>query len=164
MKNGYAGLAKAVSRWLTRYFAAFGLLVLSLSVAGALLNKDNILFCTQLLWLALFAALIACTFTVTDVLKTKALGNVLLRTVHFVLCYLSFLATFVLGGGAQSYFKTNTALTNRIFMVVCMSFLFIGIYAFVSVVHWAWSALVRAKSKPQTYKPLYTDLDDHKEI
>ena len=95
MKTGYANFSKALLLWIRRYFTVFGCLVLSLAVIGALLNTDNILFCTQILWLALFSSLVACTFTVTDFLAKKQVGTVILRAVHFALSYLSFLATFV---------------------------------------------------------------------
>ena len=160
MKTGYANFAKALSLWIRRFFTVFGCLVMTLAVIGALLNTDNILFCTQLLWLALFSSLVACTFTVTDFLAKKQVGTVILRTVHFVLSYLSFLATFVFGGGAESYLKSNTALTNRIFMVVCMSFLFIGVYAAVSVVRFGYFALTNRRKQPATeYQKLYADME-----
>ena len=88
MKTGYANFAKALSLWIRRFFTVFGCLVMTLAIIGALLNTDNILFCTQLLWLALFSSLVACTFTVTDFLAKKQVGTVILRTVHFVLSYL----------------------------------------------------------------------------
>lgn len=163
MKTGYANFSKALLLWIRRYFTVFGCLVLSLAVIGALLNTDNILFCTQILWLALFSSLVACTFTVTDFLAKKQVGTVILRAVHFALSYLSFLATFVFGGGAESYLKSNTALTNRIFMVVCMSFLFIGVYAAVSVVRLGYFALTgRRKQSAKEYQMLYADMEDNK--
>ena len=137
-------------------------IALTLAIIGALLNTDNILFCTQLLWLALFSSLVACTFTVTDFLAKKQVGTVILRTVHFVLSYLSFLATFVFGGGAESYLKSNTALTNRIFMVVCRSFLFIGVYA-AGVVRFGYFALTNRRKQPaKEYQKLYADMENSK--
>ena len=46
MKTGYANFAKALSLWIRRFFTVFGCLVMTLAVIGALLNTDNILFCT----------------------------------------------------------------------------------------------------------------------
>lgn len=160
MKKNNEGLYGTVSLLLHRFFAVFALILLALSATGALLNGDNVLFCTQILWIALFAAMIAVTFLITDFFAKKGMGTVLNRAIHFVLSYLSFLAAFVFGGGAESYFKSNTALTNRIFMIVCMSFLFIGVYAASGVVRLAFLSLVRRKKqKTDDYQSLYSDLD-----
>ena len=149
-KNNLFGALKLL---LNRFFAVF-------AAIGTMLNKDNVVFCSQILWLALFSLLIAVTFSITDFLAKKDLAAVLVRAVHFVLSYLSFLATFVWGGAAESYFKSNTALTNRIFMVVCMSFLFIGVYAAAGVLRLAYLSFVRRKNQtPDEYHNIYSDLD-----
>ena len=133
-KNNLFGALKLL---LNRFFAVFGLILVSLAAIGTMLNKDNVVFCSQILWLALFSLLIAVTFSITD-----------------------FLATFVWGGAAESYFKSNTALTNRIFMVVCMSFLFIGVYAAAGVLRLAYLSFVRRKNQtPDEYHNIYSDLD-----
>ena len=156
-KNNLFGALKLL---LNRFFAVFCLILLSLAAIGTMLNKDNVVFCSQILWLALFSLLIAVTFSITDFLAKKDLAAVLVRAVHFVLSYLSFLATFVWGGAAESYFKSNTALTNRIFMVVCMSFLFIGVYAAAGVLRLAYLSFVRRKNQtPDEYHNIYSDLD-----
>lgn len=156
-KNNLFGALKLL---LNRFFAVFCLILVSLAAIGTMLNKDNVVFCSQILWLALFSLLIAVTFSITDFLAKKDLAAVLVRAVHFVLSYLSFLATFVWGGAAESYFKSNTALTNRIFMVVCMSFLFIGVYAAAGVLRLAYLSFVRRKNQtPDEYHNIYSGLD-----
>ena len=105
-KNNLFGALKLL---LNRFFAVFCLILVSLAAIGTMLNKDNVVFCSQILWLALFSLLIAVTFSITDFLAKKDLAAVLVRAVHFVLSYLSFLATFVWGGAAESYFKSYRA-------------------------------------------------------
>ncbi len=154
---------KALESLCRRFFTTFGSIVLALSALGGVLGSDNVMFCSQLLWIALFALLVALAFAVTDFLCAHHVGSVLTHAVHFVLSYVSFLLTFVWGGGAESYLRSNTAFTTRIFMVICMSFLFIGVYAVCAVVRSvAGHVAHRRADKAKAYKPLYSDLTDEK--
>lgn len=152
---------KCIRSLARRFFAVLGSLVLVLSALGAMLDGDNVMFCTQVLWIALFALLVALAFSVTDFLSAHHVGSVLVHATHFVLSYVSFLLTFVWGGGAESYLRSNTAFTTRIFMVICMSFLFIGVYAVCAVVRLIASHIThRRADKAKEYTPLYSDLTD----
>lgn len=155
-------LGEGVCRFVRRFFASFGGILLALAALGAMLGEDNVMFCTQILWIALFAFLVSVAFAVTDVLSAKQLGTVLVQAAHFVLSYVSFLVTFVWGGGAESYLRSNTAFTTRIFMVICMSFLFFGVYALCAVIRFAvHSAGKRTEDKKRAYTPLYGDMTDN---
>lgn len=155
---------EGVCRFMRRFFAIYGGILLALAALGAMLGEDNVMFCTQILWIGLFALLVSVAFAVTDVLYAKKLGTVFIHAAHFVLSYVSFLITFVWGGGAESYLRTNTAFTTRIFMVICMSFLFFGVYALCAVIRFAAHGVKKhGEDKKRAYTPLYGDMTDNEQ-
>ena len=156
MKQNF-NIYTTVSRLFNRFFAVFGLLVLSMSAIGLLLNRDHVMFCDQILWTGLFAFLVAAVFSATDFLVRKNVNLVAVRAVHFILSYLAFLVTYVVGGAARSYFSANTADTNRVFMIICMTFLFIGVYAVVGFVRLGAQAFIRrAENGRKHYESIYS--------
>ncbi len=148
----------ALTQIFRRFFAAFSILVLLFSIIGALINTENVLFCTQLLWTALFAFLLALTFTLTDFLSAKKLNLFAVRTIHFILSYASFFLTYIIGGAAKSYFKASVPFTNRVFMIICITFLFIGVYTVIGFVRIGWKALVnRHQNNTKEYQSIYSE-------
>lgn len=155
-------LYTAAALFMRRFFAGFTGIVFCMALIGAALNTDtlnNTLICTQILWIALFSALIALVFSVTDFLAAKHVGMIAVRAVHFVLSYIFFYLTFAVGGAAESYLKRGAAFTNTVFQIICMSFLFVGVYAVIGFVRIGVTAIKhRLKKHDAPYEPLYSDL------
>ena len=153
-----AAFGKAFVLLLRRFFVTFGMIILALSAIGLMQNSDYVMFCSQILWTALFALLIAFTFALTDFIAAKNVNAVIVRAIHFVLSYLFFVLTYVVGGAAATYLTKSAAGTNRAFMIICMTFLFIGVYAVVGVVRIGVRAAVRHHANNKApYTGIYTD-------
>ena len=120
MKN----ISDIASKWIFQTSLCFTLTVTAFALAGFALRPDaNALFCSQLLYMLAFSALIGLTFSICSLFKGNA---VIRRTFQFVLSYASFALTFFLGGAGKGYLDSQSS--NKVFTVVCMSFIFIGVY------------------------------------
>lgn len=150
---------RVILLFMRRFFCTFGCITLAFALVGLILNEDYVMFCSQIMWNALFSALIALTFTICDFIALK-MNVVAVRSIHFILSYASFFVTYVTGGAAKSYLTDNSAATNKVFMVICMTLLFIGVYAVVAFVRLGAGAFVRTRAdKNKDYEKIYTGIN-----
>ena len=111
-EKGHANMfGRVILLFMRRFFCTFGCITLAFALVGLILNEDYVMFCSQIMWNALFSALIALTFTICDFIASK-MNVVAVRSMHFILSYASFFVTYVTGGAAKSYLTDNLSLIH----------------------------------------------------
>ena len=155
-------ITSAVSRFFRRFAMCYALIILAMSIIGVLQNSENVMFCSQLLWIALFSFLIAVIFIITDIFAAKNMNLIVVRGIHFVLSYAAFYLTFVAGGAGEMYFRNSSGGTNRVFMIICITFIFIGVYAVAAFFRIGYAHLkAKSENRKKSYDSIYTDNSDN---
>lgn len=152
-------IVNAVVKWFSRTTLCFTLVLIGMSLAGFATKPDsNAIYCSQVLYLFAFSALIGVSFCVSELVKKNA---VICRTLQFVLCYISFVLTFYLGGAGKSFLENQSA--NKAFTVICTTLIFIGIYVVVAVIVWAYGAVIKKiAGKNEKYQKQFEEVNTGK--
>ncbi len=126
-------LSEIIKKWWGVTTTCFTLVLLGFSLVGfSITPETNALLCSQIMWMFLFSALVGISSCICFVLKFSA---VIKGTVRFVLCYISFVLSFLLGGAGKNYLDSQSA--NKVLTVMFASLIFIGIYVVVEVISFA---------------------------
>ncbi len=118
-------LNNIIKKWFYRTILCFTLVVTGFAIVGLSFNAMNTLFCSQVLYLLLFSALIGVSFGVSDGIKTN---SVLKASVQFVCSYLSFVLCFYVLEASKNFAYTG----NKILGIIATTLLFVGIYVVIS--------------------------------
>ena len=148
----------AVEMWkkfLYRTTLCYTLVVTAFAFTGFAVRPDsNVMFCSQLLWMLVFALLVGITFFIADFVKNNA---VIKYSVQFLLTYGSFALTFFAGGAGRTFMENESQ--NVAFTVISTSLMFIGIYVVIAaVVFGVRSAKSRFANRKQKYDPQFEDI------
>lgn len=142
-----------MKKWFYRTILCFTLVVTGFAIVGLSYGAMNTMFCSQILYLLLFSALIGVSFGVADGIKTNA---VLKASVQFVCSYLSFVLCFYVLEASKNFAYSN----NKILGMIATTLLFVGIYVVVFAVVFAFKKVLTAR---KTAKLEYQNQFDIKE-
>ena len=147
---------KKLKRYVFIFTLCFSACLLFFGIFGYAMNKDNVIFCGQILWNALFSALIAVTFAITDFLKEKKVNIIIVRIIHFLLSYGAFYLTYIMGNGAEAYMRSASETTNKVYMVLAISLFFVLIYTVVGTVRIiAGNINAKIENRNKEYESIY---------
>ncbi len=148
-----------VKKWYYYALLMFTLLVLAFSLTGYSVNSDNVMFASQLLQLFAFSVVASLCIATSDCVKNN---NVIKQAVRFVLVYASFAVFFFALGAGRSFINNESG--NKIFTVICMTLLFVGIYVVVAAVIFGFTAVKKAAAnKKLEYKNQFDDVKNNTE-
>ena len=135
----------------------FTLVILAFSLAGYAVKPDeNVMFVSQILQLFAFSVVTSLCICVSDFVKVNA---VIKHAVRFVLVYASFAVFFFTLGAGKSFMANDSA--NKVFTVVCLTLMFVGVYVVVAGVVYAFNTVKSSMlSKNSEYKNQFDDLKD----
>jgi len=148
-----------VKKWYHNALIMFTLLVLAFSLAGYSVNSDNVMFASQLLQLFAFCVVASLGIGVSDCVKNN---NVIKHALRFVLVYTSFAVFFFALGAGKSFINNESG--NKIFTIICLTLLFVGIYVVVAAVIFGFTAVKKAAAnKKLEYKNQFDDVKNNAE-
>ncbi len=149
-------ILKKSKRYIFIFTLCFSALLLFLGVFGYAQNTDNVIFCKQILWNALFSLLISLVFAVTDFLKAKKVNIIIVRIIHFALSYAAFYVTYVSGAGAEAYMRSTETGTNKVYMILAITLFFVIVYMVIgSAMIISGSVKEKIENKNKEYETIY---------
>lgn len=160
MENKENRLLKFLNKLVFRFAICFAGIILLWSAVSLFdtVHSTPSIPCSVILWMALFSLLISVAFIITDLLSgIKKINTVILRLIHFLLSYISFVMVFIVGDASDIYFANN-AYTSPILKGMLLSFLFIGIYAVIGFIRIITASIIqRLMNNRKEYKNIYTE-------
>lgn len=127
-----------IKKWFYRTILCFTLVVTGFSIIGLSYGDMNTMYCSQILYLLLFSALIGVSFGVADGIKAN---SVLKASVQFVCSYLSFVLCFYVLEASKNFKYSN----NKILGIIATTLLFVGVYAVIAVGTAAFKKIINAR-------------------
>ncbi len=147
-------------KWYDNTLLMFALVVLAFSLAGYAVNPDaNVMFSSQILQIFCFSAVASLGIGISGFVKNN---NVIKHAVRFVLVYASFAVFFFALGAGKSFINNESG--NKIFTIICMTLLFVGIYVVTAAVILGFKAVKKAiENKNAEYKNQFDDIKNNTE-
>ena len=149
-----------VKKLITSSSVYFTTIVVIMSVIGQVFGDFDLaaLQCEVLLLTLLFSFLISVALVVSEFMKEKRINSIAVYAIHFILSYLSFLLVYIWLGGAKGYLSGAFASQNKIFTLIIMSFFFIGIYVFITLIKFVVVSLRnKLRNKNTGYEKIYSE-------
>lgn len=156
----FGKLNQLLNKLITSTSVYFTIIVVVMAVIGQAFGDFALIAlpCEVLLFTLLFSFLISVAFAVSQFMKEKNINSIAVYAIHFILSYLSFLLVYVWLGGAKGYLSGVFASQNKIFTLIILSFFFIGIYVFTTLVKVVVVSLRnKLRNKNTGYEKIYSD-------